>query len=144
MTYSLKIFLPIHWDFSLQGFIQTRAYSMDFAELAVFIKCFSMSLNVTGGIQPYGPSFLFRLFQFFLFDFCNSWVSRCISTNLQTSQFGNPRKPQSPGIANQMYLPSKLFLLFLTWLIGLTATLSSSPWCGLRVSLLLLLLFASM
>lgn len=48
MTYSLKLFLSIHWDFSLQGVIQTRVYSMDFAELVVFIECFSMSLNVTG------------------------------------------------------------------------------------------------
>lgn len=139
MAYSLKIFLPIHWDFSLQGVIQTRVYSMDFAELAVFIKCFSMSLNVTGVYNLVTHRSCSDCFNFFLFNLCNSWVSRCISNNFQTSQLGNPRNTPKLGHCKPNV---PIFQAFLSVSLIDGYTLFVSMWC-LRVSLLPLLLFAT-
>lgn len=141
MTYSLKIFLPIHWDFSLQGVIQTRVYSMDFAELAVFIKCFSMSLNVTGVYNLVAHRSCSDCFNFFCLTSVILGYQGVFLSIFRLHNLEIPETPQSWGIANQMYPPSKLFFLFLPRLM---AILSSSPWWCLRVSLLPLLLFASM
>lgn len=140
MTYSLKIFLPIHSDFSLQGVIQTRVYSMDFTEISMFIKC--LSLNVTGVYNLVAHHSFSDCFNFScLTSIILGYQGVCISTNLQTSQLGNPRNtPKSEHCKPNV----STFQAFLSVSPEIDDYILFFSMVRLRVSLLPLLLFASM
>lgn len=105
---------------------------MDFIQV---IKCHRYT-------QLCSPSFLFRLSQFFLFSLHISWISRCISTNLQTSQLGNLRSTSKSGHCKPNEPTFQAFLSVFPAIEGYSLFFSLvSPWWLLRTSFLLLLLF---